>query len=103
MYITHNDIDYPCKSFKVGKDIKIYSGLPEDFPEMISGEIILKADNGHVMRTDVAKDYLYQSFKNGILTLTNIPEPEPSEPVIQPEEATTDEMAKAILEGVNEV
>jgi hypothetical protein len=103
MYITNNNTDYPCKSFKSGKETKIYSGLPEDFPETVSGEITLKADSGHIMRTDIADDYLYQSFENGILTLTNIPKPEPSEPADVTEGVSTDDMAGAILEGVNDI
>lgn len=104
MYITNNNINYPCKSFKSGKDTKIYSGLPEDFPETVSGEITLKADSGHVMRTDNADNYLYHSFENGILTLTNIPKPDaPDEPVVDNTVATTEDMANAILEGVNSI
>lgn len=76
MYITYNNKDYPCKC-RVGQTM-VYSGLPDDFPEEISGEIVLKADNGFVLRTDRAEDYLRQTFENGILTLTNTPEPEPT-------------------------
>ena len=103
MYITVNGTDYTCKSLKVAKQTKVYSGLPEDFSLPISGEISLKSNDGNVMRTDVSEDYMYHRFNNGILTLTNIPETEPIEPTPIREEATTDEMAIAILEGVNEV
>lgn len=105
MYITYNNANYPCKSLKVSKGTKIYSGLPEDFPTKISGKITLKSDVGIEMRTDNADDYQYHSFENGTLTLTNIPAPEPSEPSesIETDEATTEDMANAILEGVNEV
>ena len=56
------------------------------------------------MRTDNADDYLYHSFENGILTLTNIPKPDvPDEPVVDNTVATTEDMANAILEGVNSI
>lgn len=54
----------------------LYSRLPEDFPAPVSGEIKLYADDGFLLRTDNTSDYLRQTFANGVLTLTNVPEPE---------------------------
>ncbi len=102
MYITYNNKHYPCKC-KVGSTM-IYSGLPEDFPGSVSGEIVLKANDGFMLRTDKTEDYLYQKYENGTLTLTNTPEPEPIEPEpIEHTEVTTEDMARVIMEGVNEV
>ena len=111
MYIAYKDNKYPCKA-SVGKTMK-YWNLPEDFPAPVDGEIILCAnpepaedgsipENGFVLRRDNSADYLRQTFANGMLTLTNEPEPvpvEPSEPVER--EATADEVLNALL-GVTE-
>lgn len=100
MYITYNEKDYTCDC-KIGEET-IYSGLPEDFPSHVSGEITLKANDGFILRTDVAEDYLYQRFENGILTLSNIPENEKPEPIVV-DDITTEDMAKAIKEGVSDI
>ena len=86
----------------------VYSGLPDDFPSPVEGVITLCANDGFVMRTDVAEDYLRQTFENGVLTLTNEPEPEPMpepEPIPEPtnEYVTWDELATAYTEGVNSI
>ena len=104
MYIEYNNVKYPC-TCRPSKTM-IYSGLPNDFPAPVNGEIVLCADDGFVMRTDNSADYLRQTFDEGVLTLTNEPEPEPVEPV-EPtpkvESVKYDELAAAITEGVNEV
>lgn len=103
MYITYKDKDYPCKC-KIGQTM-VYSGLPEEFPEAISGEIALKADDGFMLRADIVENYLRYIYENGTLTLSNLPEPEPTPEPEYPEteEITIDDMATAILEGVNEI
>ena len=73
MYILYNNTKYPCKC-RPASTMK-YSGLPEDFPTPVSGEIVLCADDDFVLRIDKVEDYLRQTFVNGVLTLTNIPEP----------------------------
>ena len=80
----------------------VYRGLPEDFPVPVDGEIVLCADDGFVLRTDKTADYMRQIFENGVLTLTNTPEPKPVEPSEPTEsEPTADELLK-ILAGVSE-
>ena len=74
MYIIYNTIKYPCKC-RPSKTM-VYRGLPDDFPVPDEGEIALYADDGFIMRTDKVSDYLRQTFENGVLTLTNTPEPE---------------------------
>ena len=103
MYIRYNENEYKCSRMSISKDTRVYIGIPDDFPTEISGNITLMADSGAEMRTDNADDYLYKKIKDGALTLTNIPEPIPEEPIPIPEEVTADDMANAILEGVNEV
>jgi hypothetical protein len=76
----------------------VYRGLPEDFPAPVSGEIVLCADDGFVMRTDKVEDYLRQTFEGGVLTLTNAPEPVPVEPVEPTDpEPTADELMDILL------
>jgi hypothetical protein len=57
----------------------VYRGLPDDFPFPAFGEIVLCADDGFTLRKDNATDYLRQVFESGVLTLTNVPEPEVNE------------------------
>ena len=80
MYILYNNEKYSCNC-RPGETMS-YHGLPVTFPAPVSGEIVLCADDGFVMRTDVAEDYLRQTFENGVLTLTNAPEPEPKDPSV---------------------
>lgn len=72
MYISYNGTNYPCRC-RPGATM-IYNGLPEDFPAPAVGEITLCANDGFVMRTDIAESYLRQTFKNGTLILTNAPQ-----------------------------
>lgn len=84
MYIELSGAKYPCSCYPFNESM-VYSGLPDDFPSPVEGEIALCADDGFVMRTDNPADYLRQTFEGGVLTLTNDPEPvvpeEPTEPV----------------------
>lgn len=80
MYIKYNDINYSCKC-NIGKNSITYTNLPDDFPNVVEGEIVLCANDGFVMRTDNTTDYLRQVIGNGRLVLTNIPEIKLSEPV----------------------
>ena len=106
MYIIYNENKYPCKCSP--SSTMVYSGLPDNFPSPVEGIITLCANDGFVMRTDVVEDYLRQTFENGVLTLTNEPEPEPYEPPEEPEKptgdyVTWDELATAYTEGVNSI
>lgn len=92
MYIKYNGNVYPCKCRPAAT--MIYSGLPEDFPVPVEGEIVLCADDWFEMRTDNTADYARRTFVDGVLTLTN--EPEPGEP-----DPTADEILDVLL-GVTE-
>ena len=82
MYITYNGTNYPCKCRPSAT--MVYRGLPDDFPAPVSGEIVLCADDGFVLRTVKAEDYLRQTFEGGVLTLTNSPERTKPEVVLTP-------------------
>ena len=75
MYIKHKNQKYPCKCI-ITDDSIYYQELPENFPDNIAGEIVLCAYDDFEMRTDNTKDYARQTFENGTLVLTNVPEPE---------------------------
>lgn len=94
MYITYKSINYPCTCRPAA--IMVYKGLPDDFPAPIEGEIVLCADDGFVMRTDNTADYLRQTFEDGVLVLTNVPEPDEPEEPVEPE-PTTAEILDAML------
>lgn len=98
MYITYNETNYPCKC-SIGATM-VYSDLPAEFPAPVSGDVVLCADDGFVMRTDNTEDYARQSFSDGVLILTNTPEPIP-EPEPEAEPTVWDELDAAYLEGVN--
>ena len=106
MYIKYQEVKYPCECYP--SDVMIYSGLPDDFPAPVAGEIVLCADDDFVMRTDNSEDYLRQTFEGGVLTLTNEPEPVEPEPTPEPEPkpvepSVWDELDAAYQEGVNDV
>lgn len=92
MYLNYNGTDYPCKC-RPGATM-VYRGLPEDFPAPVAGVIVLCADDGFILRTDNSADYLRQTFADGVLTLTNVPEPE-LEPDI-PEEPEDDSLSARV-------
>lgn len=79
MYIIYNGATYSCLCKP--SNTMIYRNLPDDFPSEVTGEIQLCADDGFILRTDVVENYLHYTFVDGVLTLTNIPEPTPSEDV----------------------
>ena len=83
MYITYNGTNYPCQCRPSAT--MVYRGLPDDFPAPVSGEIVLCADDGFVLRTDKVTDHLRQTFEGGVLTLTNT-----SEMQAVPESGTTE-------------
>lgn len=99
MYIDYKGFQYPCVCSP--SKVMVYTGLPDDFPAPVSEVVTLCADDGFVLREDDPADYLRQDFSDGVLILTDEPEPAPSEP--QPgEPELMDRMAAAYLEGVNE-
>lgn len=102
MYIEYNGTKYPCSCRPAAT--MVYQGLPEDFPAPVDGVVILCADDGFVMRADNPADYLRQTFADGVLTLTNEPEPvEPEKPEPTAKTTVWDELDAAYQEGVDSV
>ena len=105
MYIKYKNQKYPCKCVITNETI-YYKELPDNFPETVQGEIVLCANDDFELRRDNTKDYLRQTFENGILTLTNIPEREPDiEPMLEPEPSEVERLRAdvdyiAIMTGV---
>lgn len=102
MYVKYQGIDYPCKSQITNRSI-MYSDLPDVFPEIVEGEIILYYDSGLVRRKDNTKNYLRVVRSRNVLTLTNIPESieheQPDDPVIPIEPTLSLEDRVATLEA----
>lgn len=100
MYITINGETYPgAKRAKGGQSVS-YSA--ESLPEGLVAEGIIGVyrNDGFLLCEDDAGEYLRQESYKGMLTLTNVPEPETVEPVEIPD--VWDELAAALREGVDE-
>lgn len=82
-------------------EIRYLTVTPE--PETISGKIQMYENSGFLISEDNADGFLRSTYTGTLLILTNVPEPVPVEPMPVEPEVTTDEMANAITEGVNEV
>ena len=106
MYIKYSGNTYKC-GCKPRRDSIVYSGLGEDFPAPVSGDIALYADDGFLMRTDRVEDYLRQEYSDGVLLLTNMPLPEESDEPADIDEdgapVTWNELAAAYTKGVNSI
>ena len=84
-----------------GDTVKFLTVKPE--PNTVSGTIQMYENNGFLISEDNADNFLRSTYSGTLLTLTNVPEPKPVEPVYVEPEVTTEQMAEAIMEGVNEV
>lgn len=97
MYIKYNGEIYPC-SCAANSNYVRYIGLPDNFPVPVNGKITVYANDGFLMREDVAEDYLRQVWEDNVLTLTNEPEPTPEPVPEEPEETeTADDVLNALL------
>lgn len=72
-------------------------------PEQVTGKIQMYDNNGFMISEDDADQFLRSTYSGTLLILTNVPVPVPVEPSYSEPEVTTDDMAQAIVEGVNEV
>ena len=95
MYITNNAKQYPCTGYTVTSKTACFIGV-KNVTLPLSGTIqLVSEDADFELSVQVCEDYARQTYENGVLTLTNEPEPifaEPTEPPIpQPtiEERTT--------------
>ena len=78
MYIEIGGQKFPCGGASFGASL-IWRGI-EGLELPIAGMISTCRDDGFVMREDDTGDWLRQEYGNGTLTLTNEPEPVPTEP-----------------------
>lgn len=101
MYLIINGNKHSVSKRIVTNDTIKYLTV-EPKPEDISGTIIMYRDDGFLMSTDNADKFERKTYNGTLLVLTNKPEPVPV-PAPEPTEASTFDMAQAILEGVNAV
>lgn len=101
MYLIINGDKYSVSKRIVSVDtIKYLSVKPR--PENISGTIVMYRDDGFLMSKDDVSNFERNNYSGTLLTLTSKPVPVPV-PRPEPVEASTSDMANAILEGVNAV
>lgn len=79
MYITNNNIRYPCAGYSPAQDTVRYSGV-EGLALPATGSVTLYRDDGFELAAVSAADFARQTYEGGVLTLTNAPEVVPVEP-----------------------
>lgn len=79
MYLLINNNQYTVTRRIKSADTLKYLGVTPD-PGEVSGTIEMHRDDGFLLSEDSA-DYARQSYTGTLLTLTNLPEPTPPEPV----------------------
>lgn len=110
MYLLINNTQYPVARRRVTSQYVVYSEVNTE-PESLSGVIQMYSNEGFLLSEDNVSDYLRHTYQAptygeegeilsyGILTLTNLPEPEPlpeSEPVKPEWHATQAQMDAAV-------
>ena len=101
MYLIINGNKHSVSKRIVTNDtIKYLSVKPK--PETVTGTITMYRDDGFLMSKDDVSNFERNTYSGTLLTMTNKPIPVPV-PRPEPVEASTSDMANAILEGVNAV
>ena len=105
MYITVNEHKYDNIKRQVKPLEIVYTGASLTGILDISGAIETYANNDFLLASDTIADYARYVISDGIITLTDKPEPVPPEPdpPEPPEPDIWDDIAGAIKEGVNGV
>ena len=98
MKIITGGASYTVLSAGIGEDTIRYT-LAET-PEHIGETIRLETDTGMALRTDRAADWLRRYIEDGVLVLTNLPEPEEPE-VTEPAAPTLEELRADKLSEIN--
>lgn len=79
MYLIINNQRYTVsRRYKTADTVRYLTVTPA--PDVISGPIQMFRDDGFPMSEDNADDYLRSYYSGTLLTLTNIPEPQPEPP-----------------------
>ena len=101
MYLMINGNKHTVSKRIVKSDeIRYLSVTPA--PEEVSGVVQMYENSGFLISEDNADAFKRWTHTGTLLVLTNVPEPVPT-PTPEPTEATTSDMAQAIMEGVNEI
>lgn len=99
MYITINNVRYPCMGYAPREGLSVsFTGIAGvSLP--VTGEIGLYREDGFQLAAQYTGDYERQTYADGILTLTNEPEPIP-QPELEPQEEplTITDLAEAVLD-----
>lgn len=97
MYITINNIRYPCTGYAPRDGMAVFYGV-EGLELLVAGAVTLCTDSGFVLAEQDAGDYVRQTLEGNVLTLTNLPEPEPvPEPEPPAETLSSADIAEALL------
>lgn len=72
MYLKINGTRYPVRSASVGAEVRYTVDGP---PGILSGTVELYADDDAPMRTDAVADYQHPRITDGVIILSNTPEP----------------------------
>jgi len=72
MYIIINNTRYPVRSASVGAEVRYTVDNP---PGSLSGTVELYADDDMPMRTDAVSGYQHPRITDGVIILSNTPEP----------------------------
>lgn len=102
MYAVINGNTYTNIDLRVSAQEVVYTGGTLTGIESVSGTVSVYANNDFLLREDNVSDYSRTVLAEGMVKLTNLPEPEPPVPPT-PEPDMWDEMAEAIKDGVNSV
>lgn len=100
MYIKINDTKYPCENVREDGGGIVFAGVTGLDKPPTAGAISLCADDGFELAAADVTGYKRVLLADGVLTLTNEPEPTVVEPTT-PVETTTltaDDIASALLD-----
>lgn len=84
MYITNDSKHYSCMGYGYRDGTAVFSGV-EGLELPVDGAVTLCTDEGFELAVQDAGDYVRQTLEGNVLTLTNLPEPEPVPEPLEPQ------------------